>query len=70
MHLLHLLPGQRADPTGAPTEHSGAKQRTEKSWDSVLKSSAHHADSGENQAAEADDRASIDGERFEPLGSL
>src|SRR5271156_1106157 len=65
MHLLHRLPGQRADPTGSPAEHSGAEQRAEESWDSVLKTTAHHADSGEDEPAEADDCACVHGEGLE-----
>src|SRR5271168_2704357 len=65
MHLLHRLPGQRADPTGSPAEHSGAEQRTEESWDSILKAPRHHADSSEDEAAETNNRSGVYRESFE-----
>jgi hypothetical protein len=52
-------------PSSSPTEHSGTEQRAEKPWDSILKSSTHHADSGEDEAAKADDCSRKDGESFE-----
>jgi hypothetical protein len=65
MYLLHRLPGQRAYPTGSPAEYSGAKQRAEEPWDSILKSPTHHADSCENEAAETDDGAGVYRKSFE-----
>src|ERR1700733_12483201 len=65
MHLLHRLPGQRADPTGSPAEHSSAEQRTEEAWDSVLKPPTHHANAGEDQSAKANHCARIHGKRLE-----
>jgi len=65
MYRLHRLPGQGANPSGAPTKHSGTEQRTEEPWDGVLKSSRHHADASEDQTTETNDGARIDRERFE-----
>src|SRR6266849_9949521 len=64
MYLLHRLPGQRADPTSSPAEHSGTEQRTEESWDGILKASTHHADSGEDKTAETNDSTRIYRESF------
>src|ERR1700735_2079894 len=50
MYLLHRLPGQGANPTGTPAEHSGAEQRTEESWNSILKPSAHHPNTRKDEA--------------------
>jgi hypothetical protein len=50
MHLLHRLSGQRADPASTPTEHSGTEERTEETWNCVLKATAHHPDSGEDES--------------------
>ena len=65
MHLLHRLSGQAANPTGTPTKHSGAEQRTEESWNGVLKAPTHHADSSEDEAAETDDSPGVNSERLE-----
>src|SRR5579871_1714794 len=54
MYLLHLLSGQRADPAGTPTENSGAKKSTEETWNRILKASAHHPDTGEDQTSKTD----------------
>jgi type IV secretory system conjugative DNA transfer VirD4/TraG family protein len=64
MHLLHRLPGQRTDPTGSPTKHSGTEQRAEKPWYGILKPPRHHADAGEDEAAETDNRTRINREGF------
>ena len=50
-------------PASPPTEHSGAEQRTEKSWDGILKPSTHHADSREDEPAQADHRAGVHSKR-------
>jgi hypothetical protein len=65
MHLLHRLSGQGANPSGTPAEHSGTKQRTEEAWYSVLKATRHHADSRENEPAEADNCTCVYSEGFE-----
>lgn len=65
MYLLHRLSGQGTNPTGSPAENAGAKQRTEETGNGVLKASRHHADTGKDQAAQANDSAGIHGERFE-----
>src|SRR5271163_1197706 len=59
MHLLHRLPGKRADPTSSPSENTGAKQRSEEPWNGVLEPSRHHANAGEDQAAKADDSPGV-----------
>jgi hypothetical protein len=57
-----------ANPAGAPTKHSSAKESTEESWDCVLKSPRHHTYAGEDEAAKADDCTRVDGERFADPG--
>jgi tetratricopeptide (TPR) repeat protein len=54
-----------SNPAGAPSEDSSAKQRTKETWNRVRKATAHHPDSGENESAETDDRARVNGEGFE-----
>src|ERR1700760_723249 len=65
MHLLHRLSGQRADPTGTPTKHSSAKERAEETRNCILKATAHHPDTREDETAQADDCACVHGKRFE-----
>jgi hypothetical protein len=54
-----------SDPARAPAENASAEERTEQSRNGVLETTRHHPNAGEDQTAEADDSASIDGERFE-----
>jgi hypothetical protein len=47
-----------------PTQNSGAGQRAEQAGNGILKPPGHHANSGKNQATEADDFSGIHGERL------
>jgi D-serine deaminase-like pyridoxal phosphate-dependent protein len=62
---LHRLPGERTNPARAPSENARAEERTEEAGNGILEATAHHPNSGEDQAAEADDRASVYSEGFE-----
>jgi hypothetical protein len=44
---------------GTPSQHACTKQRTEEARNGILKASAHHSDSGEDEPAKADDRAGM-----------
>src|SRR4051812_32811385 len=59
MHLLHLLPGQRAYPASPPAENSGTKQSAEESRNGLTEATAHHANARENQATETDDSSGV-----------
>src|SRR5260370_8368430 len=61
----HVLAGKRTDPARAPSEDSGTEQRTEEPWNRILKATAHHPYSGEDQTAETDDGTRVDSERLE-----
>jgi hypothetical protein len=50
MYLLHRLVGQRANPSGSPTEYTSSKQRAEESRNCVLETTRHHANPSEDQA--------------------
>jgi hypothetical protein len=55
----------KSNPPGAPAENASAEKRTEQARNGILKATAHHPNAGEDQTAEADDRARIDREGFE-----
>src|ERR1035438_5744229 len=58
--------GGRVGPVaGAASRPAKTKARTEQAGNGILKATAHHPNAGEDQTAEADDSARIDGERFE-----
>jgi len=62
---LHVLPGERPNPTRAPAENASAKQRAEEAWNGVLEAPRHHPNPSEDQTAETDDRTRVDRECFE-----
>jgi hypothetical protein len=45
---LHRLPGERANPASTPAQNAGAKERAKEPGNGILKTAAHHADSGED----------------------
>ena len=62
---LERLSGEGANPASTPAENAGAEQRTEQRRDGVLEAAAHHANAGEDEAAETDDRAGVESECLE-----
>jgi hypothetical protein len=65
MRPSHVLTGERSDSTSAPSRHACTEQRAEETGNGILKTAAHHPNSGVDQTAETDDCARIDCERLE-----
>ena len=54
-----------SNPACTPSEYACTEQRTEETRNGILEATAHHPYAGEDETAETDDSARVDGERLE-----